>query len=89
MQISIEIDNNSVAQKVLWFLKHLKKEGVTILKETDHNLELSELPSQYSDEYIKNNWRTFAYNASGDIDQDDDKLLREKYGKYLNEKHNI
>ncbi len=31
MQISINFKNENVAQKVLWFLNHLKDEGVEIL----------------------------------------------------------
>jgi hypothetical protein len=31
MQISINFKNENVAQKVLWFLRHLKDEGVEIL----------------------------------------------------------
>ncbi len=31
MQITIDFQNNSVAQKVLWFLEHLKNDGVKIV----------------------------------------------------------
>ena len=31
MQISINIKNDSVAHKVIWFLNHLKEDGVEIL----------------------------------------------------------
>ena len=40
---------------------------------------------QYSDEYIKKNWRKIAYTASGNIDKDDDELLPEAYCGYKND----
>jgi len=43
MQISINFKNENVAQKVIWFLNHLKDEGVEILdtkKETKNDLQL-------------------------------------------------
>lgn len=45
MQISINFKNENVAQKVIWFLNHLKDEGVEILdistkKEAKNDLQL-------------------------------------------------
>jgi hypothetical protein len=44
MQISINFKNDNVAQKVLWFLNHLKDEGVEILdidkKETKNSSKM-------------------------------------------------
>jgi len=89
MLISIKIDNDSVAKKVLWFLKHLKGDGVTILQDSDVKSQFQIQPTQYTDEYVERNWKELAYNASGNPKQDDDEVLKEEYGKYLNEKHNI
>lgn len=89
MQISIDIKNDSVAQKVLWFLKHLKDDGVTILQPSDVKSQSKPENKQFTDEYVEKNWQELAYNASGNIEQDDDDVLKEEYGKYLNEKHNI
>ncbi len=33
MQIAVELPNDKVAEKVLWFLEHLKDEGVKIIRE--------------------------------------------------------
>jgi len=32
MQIAVELPNENVAEKVLWFLEHLKDEGVKVFK---------------------------------------------------------
>ncbi len=44
MQISINFKNENVAQKVIWFLNHLKDEGVEILdttkKESKNDLQI-------------------------------------------------
>ncbi|MFK5986352.1 MAG: hypothetical protein QM479_13145 [Pseudomonadota bacterium] len=84
MQLTLNIKNEALAQKILWLLEHFKKDGLEVI-ENKSNIE----KTVYSDEYVKENWRELAYNASGDPEQDDDDVLREKYGKYLNEKHSI
>ena len=46
IQISINFKNENVAQKVLWFLNHLKDEGVEILdinKKDNRDNELMDL----------------------------------------------
>ena len=68
----------------MWFLKSLSNEGVSIVQKDNFQEK-----QQYTDEYIEQNWKEIAYQASGNPDQDDDEVLSEKYGKYLYEKHTI
>jgi hypothetical protein len=84
MQLTLNIKNEALAQKILWLLEHFKKDGLEVI-ENEFNIK----KTIYSDEYVKENWRELAYNASGDAEQDDDDVLREKYGKHLNEKHSV
>jgi dolichyl-phosphate-mannose--protein O-mannosyl transferase len=85
MQISINIESDVVAKKILWFLESLSNEGVSIIKKINNNEETTE----FSDEYVEKNWAKIAYEASGDPTKDDDDVLEEEYGKYLYDKHNI
>jgi len=48
MQIAVNIENDTIAQKVLWFLNHLKNDGVEVIKideefKIDKNLCLESL----------------------------------------------
>jgi hypothetical protein len=86
MQISINIESDVVAKKILWFLESLSNEGVSIIRKINNNKETAE----FSDEYVEKNWAKIAYAASGDpTKDDDDDVLEEEYGKYLYDKHNI
>ncbi len=42
MQITIDFQNDSVAQKVLWFLNHLKNDGVKIVNTTNIKKETTD-----------------------------------------------
>lgn len=86
MQITLDIQNEEIAEHVLWVLERFKKDGVVIKK--NQELEMDE-NKVFSDEYVDENWRELAYKAFGNPLQDDDEVLKEKYGKYLYEKHNI
>ena len=83
MQLTLKIENEAIAQEILKFLENFKKDGLE-LKESETKAE----KKSFSDEYVKENWRELAYKASGDPAQDDE-VLRENYGKYLNEKHSV
>ena len=84
MQISINIEDDSVAKKILWFLEHFKDDGIEVT-----NNSVQENKQVYTDQYVKENWRELAYKASGNPEQEDDEVLRENYGKYLNAKHTL
>ena len=84
MQLTLNIENETVAKKILWFLEHFKQDGLEVKR-----VETNEEEQFYSDEYVRENWRDLAYKSSGDPAQDDDEVLIEKYGKYLSEKHSF
>lgn len=84
MQISINIEDDSIAKKILWFLSHFKDDGIEVTNSSSQK----EKPV-YTDEYVEDNWRELSYKASGRPEQDDDEVLRENYGKYLNAKHTL
>lgn len=43
MQLTINIKNNSIAEKVLWFLEHLKNDGVDIEITENQTLEIESI----------------------------------------------
>ena len=54
MQLTINIENESLVDKVIWFLETLKDRGVEIIqKEQIIHSKAEDL----SDEYIKKNWK--------------------------------
>jgi hypothetical protein len=55
---------------------------------TEH-LNPTESSSIYTDEYIENNWRKLIITSSTTPQQDDDMILQNEYGDYLNAKHSI
>ena len=70
MQIAVNIENDTIAQKVLWFLEHLKNDGVEVIKIDDDN------------EYILNEFR----NGLREIKLiEDGKLKSKPIEKLLNE----
>ncbi len=87
MQLTLNIENETIAQKILWLLEHFENEGLQIENQSDIKNKIQ--TPEYSEEYIEKHWRELAYNASGNPDQDDDKILIDSYGKYLNDKHTI
>lgn len=61
--------------------KHIKL--IALLDEKPQAL----LSSQLTDEYVRAHWRDFIMTASTTPQQDDDLVLQEEYGDYLNAKH--
>jgi hypothetical protein len=86
MKFSIEIPNEQVAQKVVWFLEHLKSEGVIIIEPPATN---SNTAIDYTDEYIAGHWRdliiTGLANYDGEYYKSD--RYKEDRGAYLMEKY--
>ena len=85
MQLTLNIKNNTVAKKVLWFLEHLKNEGVEISCIADTESELQQ--EDYSDEYVKKHWKEIIMS----VGSDDTYYKSEQYlierGDYLAEKY--
>ncbi len=84
MQISIDINDDHIAKKILKFLDTYIKDGIVVKKIT----EQSTLQSKYSDEYLKKNWKDFIVTSS-DPDIDDDEQLPKAYVDYLNDKNTL
>ena len=69
MQLILNIENEAVAQKILWLLDHFKKDGLKILNRIDTNTDAQR--HEYSDEYIKEHWRELVVTHEvPDIDDD-------------------
>ncbi len=62
MQLIINIKDNSVAKKILWFLEHLKNEGVEI----SQNTVSDEQKQEYSDEYVNKHWKEIIMSVGSD-----------------------
>jgi len=84
MQISINIKDDSMAKTILWFLEHFKDDGIEIIKSS-----IQENKQAYTDEYVKENWRTII--SGGLKDLNDGYYKSEQYkidrGEYLMEKN--
>ena len=86
MQISLNIKNENVLEKLLWVLEHFKSDGVEVIQESQTN------PTEkieYSDEYIEKNWREIVSNALSSYDEDYYKSEQYKLdrGEYLMERY--
>jgi hypothetical protein len=82
MQLSVNINDNSIAEKILWFLNSFSSKGVIVKKidteDSDKNL--------LSDEYIEKNWREIGMNTHSS-DLDDDERIYEAASEFYSEKH--
>jgi len=87
MQLILNIENDSIAKKILLLLEHFKKDGLEVKQEVDLKVKLQ--VNQYTDEYIKENWRTIISDGLKGVD--DDYYKSEQYkmdrGEYLTEKY--
>ena len=83
MQLTLKIENEAVAQKILWLLEHFKKDGLEIKTHTVPDIE----EKNYSDEYIKEHWKEIIMS----VGSDDTYYKSEQYdierGEYLAEKY--
>ncbi len=61
MQITIEIKDDSIGDKILWFLNNLKDKGIEIVHSQDGSTSKKQEnkkddEDKFSDEYIEKNW---------------------------------
>ncbi len=86
MQLILNIENESVAKKILSLLEHFKKDGLEINQKInpDSKFQINKL----TDDYIQKNWRTIISDALKDFDDDYYKSIQYKMdrGEYLMEK---
>ena len=83
MQLIVDIQDDSIADKIINILNVFKNDGVEIKKqvisEEDNKTELS-------DEYIEKNWKELGMNTHS-ADLDDDERLYDAAWEFYNEKH--
>ncbi|MDO9162116.1 MAG: hypothetical protein Q8N35_03575 [Methylococcaceae bacterium] len=86
MKLFIEIPNEQIAQKIVWFLEHLQHEGVKIIKTSETN---SDTKTMYTDEYITEHWQELISTGLSSYDENYYKSDQNKKdrGAYLMEKH--
>ena len=85
MQLSLNIKNEQILDKLLWVLEHFKSDGVEIIQ-SDVN---SKDKIIHSDEYIEKNWKNLV--SKGLSSYDEKYYQSEQYkldrGEYLMEKY--
>ena len=80
MQLVIDIKNENVADKVLDFLKKLRKEGVEFIEKDSPPGDTPD------DDYIERHWREIGMSTDS-VDLDDDQRLYDAAWKFYREKH--
>ena len=85
MQLTININNESIADKLVWFLKSFQDKGVEIIEDSNEYKANSD-NTTYDDQYIKKHWREIGMNTHS-TDLDDDERLYEAAAKFYNEKY--
>lgn len=85
MQLTLNIENESVAKKILWLLEHFKKDGISITQ--DSFTETKKNVNDYSDKYLEENWKDIVMS----VGNNDKYYKSEEYvkdrGNYLAEKY--
>ena len=84
MQVTIDIKDESLADKILWFLKNFQHKGLEIVNHD--NIEENETNDAPDEKYIEENWREIGMNTHS-ADRDDDEYLYEAAWEFYNEKH--
>ncbi|MEA3503244.1 MAG: hypothetical protein U9R47_10745 [Actinomycetota bacterium] len=82
-QLVLNIKNDNIMDKLLWMLEHFKSDGVEIQQEQKTRNQQGE--TDFSDEYIKNNWREIGMSTNS-AHFDDDDMLEEAYWEHHNKK---
>ena len=84
MQLTIDIKDESLADKILWFLKNFQHKGVEIINYD--KIEQNKMDDILDEKYIKENWREIGMNTHS-ADRDDDEYLYEAAWEFYNEKY--
>ena len=82
MQLTVNINDNNIAEKILWFLNSFSSKGVTIKEISTNNTQ----QNAFSDEYIEKNWRSIGMSTKS-ADLDDDERMYEAAAEFYNDKH--
>ena len=84
MQLIINIQNESLVDKIVWFLETLKDKGVQIIQKETTVLDGE---SKYTDEYLKENWKEMIMSSGDSSDYYKSEMYYEERGNYLLEKY--
>ena len=84
MQLTIDIQNESLVDKIIKILEVFKNDGVKIVKK-DTSSNNSE--KEYTDEYLKENWREMIMTSGDSSDYYKSEEYYEERGNYLLEKY--
>jgi len=84
MQLIVDIKNENLEDKVIWFLKSFQGKGIEILnyKEKEDNL----VNKEWDEKFARKHWREIIMNTHS-TDLDDDERLYEAAARFYNEKY--
>lgn len=85
MQLIVNIKDNSIAEKILWFLTSFSNKGVVVKEVSSDNTEKTVL----TDEFIEQNWEEILSDGLQNYDENYYKSEQYKLdrGEYLMEKY--
>lgn len=81
-QIVLNIHNENLKDRILWFLSYFKSEDIEI-----HEKQSTQEKTIYSEEYIEKNWRKLAMGTKSSK-LNDDEMLEIAHEEHYNEKCN-
>ena len=84
MQLIIDIQNEKLADKIIWFLQSFQDKGIKILNyegKEDHLVN-----KEWDEEFARKHWREIIMNTHS-VDLDDDERLYEAAARFYNEKY--
>ena len=84
MQLTINIQNKSLVNKIIQILEVFKNDGVEIIKK---DTSLANNEKAYTDEYLKENWRKMIMTSGDNSDYYKSETYYEERGNYLLEKY--
>ncbi len=82
MQLVVDIENDSLADKIIKILDVFKNDGVTITSKNEIKKSVN-----YSDEYLKENWKELVMTSGDSSDYYKSDKYYEDRGEYLREKY--
>lgn len=87
MQLTLNIKNNNTVEKLMWLLDHFSSDEIEVVQK-DSNANTI-IKSEYSDEYIKQNWKELVSKGLSSYSEEYYKSEQYKVerGEYLMEKY--
>jgi len=82
MQLIVDIQNEKLADKIIWFLQSFQDKGVKILNYEKNDL----INKEWNDDLIKKHWKEIGMNTHS-ANRDDDEYLYEAAWEFYNEKY--